>query len=377
MKFKIIREELIKGLSLASKVSPSKHANHAYTFIKLVLTETELTLTGSNGELSIQTILPVVNNGIQIIRDVVPGSTLVPAYSFNELIKKLECEEISFEILDKSMAYIKTDKSEYQLNVIDAKEFAEMDFSKTGVHIELNADSLAKAVSQTNFAAATKAGNRPYLTSINLESELSKVVFTATDGARLAQKEILLEIPEKIKVNIPVRSLQEVIGMVTNETTIQVYVAANKILFELEKTTVSSSLIGGEYPSTKNIIPKFTSCPYQLLVNAKEFINALDRVSLFSTNDRDSIVKLTMTENRVEISSRSQQNGSGVEELSDFKYSGERLEISFNAEYVKQAVKAFGSPEVSIGFNGEMKPFVLIDNEDKNILQVVTPVRTY
>ena len=84
-----------------------------------------------------------------------------------------------------------------------------------------------------------------------------------------------------------------------------------------------------------------------------------------------------MNENKVEVSSKSQQIGSGVENISNFKFKGDRLEISFNNEYVKSAIKALNCEDVTINFLGEMKPFTILNKNDNSVIQLITPVRTY
>jgi DNA polymerase-3 subunit beta len=84
-----------------------------------------------------------------------------------------------------------------------------------------------------------------------------------------------------------------------------------------------------------------------------------------------------MSETGVEISAKSSQVGSAIERLETFRYDGAPLKISFNSEFVKTAVKALGSEDVTFLFVGEMKPFVVKNASDDSIVQIVTPVRTY
>ncbi|MEG0404066.1 MAG: DNA polymerase III subunit beta, partial [Anaerorhabdus sp.] len=50
---------------------------------------------------------------------------------------------------------------------------------------------------------------------------------------------------------------------------------------------------------------------------------------------------------------------------------------SFSGRYVFEAVRTLATPTVKIQFSGEMKPFVIKNNEDDSVLQLVLPVRTY
>ena len=102
----------------------------------------------------------------------------------------------------------------------------------------------------------------------------------------------------------------------------------------------------------------------------------MERVSLFST-ERENVIKLTMTNEYVEVSSKSLQVGSAVERIKSFDFNGERLEISFNSEFVKSAIKSLDVEEVTINFLGEMKPFTVVNKDDDSVIQLITPVRTY
>jgi DNA polymerase-3 subunit beta len=137
---------------------------------------------------------------------------------------------------------------------------------------------------------------------------------------------------------------------------------------------VSTRVIPGDYPQTKSIIPQTFN--YVLDVNARELLNAMDRVSILSS-DKESVVRLSMTEDRVELTVRSDANGSAVEALQTFQFTGERLDVSFNSAFVVDAVKALKSEDVSVCFLAEMKPFVVKNKQDDSVVELITPMRTY
>jgi DNA polymerase-3 subunit beta len=83
-----------------------------------------------------------------------------------------------------------------------------------------------------------------------------------------------------------------------------------------------------------------------------------------------------MSDDQVEVSSSSDQTGSGVERLTTIQYTGERLDIAFNALFVSQAVRALGSEDVRMSFVGEMKPFVIRNPKDDSVVELITPMRT-
>ena len=56
---------------------------------------------------------------------------------------------------------------------------------------------------------------------------------------------------------------------------------------------------------------------------------------------------------------------------------GDRFSISFNEDYVSDAIKACMSEDVIISFAGEMNAFKVSASDDESIVQIITPVRSY
>ena len=113
-------------------------------------------------------------------------------------------------------------------------------------------------------------------------------------------------------------------------------------------------------------------------MNIKDLVHAIDRQSFIKNeNDLFCILKLSMNENEIVISSRSQEIGSSKENLYYDSYEGKPLELSFSGKYVSDALKGLNGEKVKIQFCGEMKPFILTSLEDETTLQLVLPVRTF
>jgi DNA polymerase III subunit beta len=373
MKFTINKDEFIKGLLNVTKIVQPKNVNPILTTVRMILDNSGLNLTGSNGDLAITQTIPLFRGDKEIIRDVRQGGVLVNAKIISDIARKIDGNEITFELIDDSVAKIANEKTCFKLNSIRVEEYQDIDFSKTGSAIKFKRVDYINAINEVAFAAAIK-DTRPTLTAINFLGENNTLTLAATDGARLASKKMDLEITNRFNANIPSKALVESTKSLTDEEFVTLYISDKKVLIELKDCEIVSRLISGEYPSIRNIIPK--TFYYYLEVNANELINAMDRISLLS-NEQEKVVKITMTETKVEVSSSSQQVGSAVETLNVFKYQGERLEISFNSDFVTNAIRSLKSEDVLISFIGEMKPFTVTNKNDSNTIQVITPVRTY
>ena len=377
MKFKINKNEFLKGLLQVGKIIPIKHTNPIFVNIKLELTTDSLILTGSNGDLSITTSIPFFRNNQEIIRDVQLGSILANSDILCNIVKRLDGEEIAFDVLDDNEARIEVDdKASFNLHCIDANEYPDLDFSFKGVKVILDASEIANVVSQVSFAASIK-NVRPVFTGVNIEGSGSKINFVATDNARLAKKEVEAEISEVFNTTVPVRTFQEIARSITDEDKITLYINDRRILVELKDTIISSVLLPGTYLNVKNIIPK--NFLYTLEVDANDLIKTIETANVFSatTGEKGATIRCYMSQENVVFRCSSDQNGNSSVMLNLFKYTGERLEISFKCEYVLSAVKALKTSEVLLCFQGEFNPFVIIGKNDPSVIQLLTRVKTH
>lgn len=371
MRFIINREQFFKGLSIAGKPVPSKGALPILLFIKLDLDEEGLTITGTNGDLSIAYTIPTMIGDKEIIRNTRYGSVLLQSKFITEIAKKLSGEELCFEVIDEIVAKIDDENSSFKLNCLRAQEFPDIDFTLEDTVFEVGCNEFATMVEQTAFAASTKE-QKPVLTALNLKAEEGQLTAVATDGSRLAKKTIQLNDSVNFVANIPAHTISDIVRLFENADKTTISVAEKKVIFSFGNTMVRTSVIPNEYPRTQSAFPRTFN--YYLEVNAQELINAIDRVSLVSI-EKANVVKMTMSEDGVEVASKTAEIGSAVEKISTFQYSGERLSVVFYGDAVAAAIKALKCEDVTICFAGDFKPFVIKNPNDESIIQLVVTLR--
>ena len=375
MKFTIKREELLKALNIASRAVSSKVAVPVLKNLKLELDEKGLTITGSDYDITIKTVVPYSIGDTEIIRNYKEGAALIGSRFITEITRKLDSEEVTFDVIDTTIATISdsNNRSQFTLDCIRPEEYPDLDLEPSGTKITLSRNDFSLLVSQTAFAASLKE-QRPILTAMNLEAINGVLTATATDSARMARKTIQVPFEAEFVSNVPAKMMVEVDHLIENQDSVEIAFSDKKALFTLGKTVIATRLVDGDYPNTKNIVPRVTN--YTLEVNANDFVKAIDRANILSL-DRENVVDLSMSEHGIEISSKSSQIGSAVEKIEMFKYDGAPLRISFNSEFVLAAIRALNCEDVTLAFVGEMKPFVVKNAQDDSIIQIVTPVRTY
>ncbi len=373
MRLTIDKTEFLKALSSAGHAIAAKTPVAMLTNLKLDLNEKGLEITGSNNEITIKSTVPYMVGGKEVIRNYNIGATLINARVLTEVVRRLDGSEVSIDVIDDTIAKLDDGRSSFKLNCLKAEEYPDIDLEPSGTVITLRCQELTALVDQSAFAASTKEV-RPILTALNLEAGEGKLTATATDSARLARKTIALDSDARFRCNIPARLLSDIVKLFEGAEYVDIAISDSKALFNFDNTVVSSRLIAGEYPVTKAIIPQMFN--YFLQVNAQELLSAMNRVSVLST-ERESVVKLSMSEDNIEVSSKNEANGSANESIPTFEFNGERLDVSFNSTFVVDAIRALKSEDVTICFQAEMKPFVIKNPKDDSVVELITPMRTY
>ncbi|WP_172188168.1 DNA polymerase III subunit beta [Lentilactobacillus kribbianus] len=379
MKFSINRPVFIKALNTVSRAISSKTTIPILTGLKLSADVTGLVLTGSNADVSIETTLAVEDPDNQLVIQN-PGAIVLPARFFTEIIKKLPEDTIELEVTDKFQTSIKSGQSAFTINGLDANNYPHLPEIDTNDSIILAADIFKEIVSETVIAVSNQE-SRPILTGVHFTIEGDSIMAVATDSHRLSQRKVILDHPVNGHYDfvVPGRSLTELTKMVDEkQTDITLLVTENQVLFMLGDTMFYSRLLEGNYPDTSRLIPE--DFDTQLQFEAHDLLAAIERASLLSHESRNNVVKLTIEPNNhaVTIYGNSPDVGNVEEELEPKAVTGNNLEISFNPDYMKDALRSFGQTNINVNFTSALRPFTLMPTEDgDSFIQLITPIRTF
>lgn len=378
MKFNILRDRFLNGLNDVMKAVNSKTTIPILTGIKIDVTNEGINLTGSDADITIQTFIPVEENGEQIINIGETGSIVLQARMFNEIVRKLPTNEVEIEVTNGFATNIRSGKSEFHLIGSDASEYPLLPELSADRQFSIPADLLKSIIRETVFAVATSE-SRPVLTGVNWKVEEDELICIATDSHRLARRKVKLEnLPTDItSVVIPGKSLNELFKILDDSTNpVQIVLTNQQVLFKTDDVLFFSRLLEGNYPDTSRLIPE--DYKTNVTINGKSLLQAIDRASLLAREDRNNVVRFeTLQANTVEISSNSPEIGKVEEQIQVETLDGEVLKISFSAKYMMEALKAIDGQDVIIQFTGAMRPFIIRSVADDAILQLILPVRTY
>lgn len=378
MKFEVMRDSLLEGLSDVIKAVSSKTTIPILTGLKLEITNKGLYITGSDSDITIQTFIPVEKNGEQVISIIEPGSIVLQARVFNEIVRKLPTNNVEIEVTNQFQTHIRSGKSEFNLIGLDASEYPMLPEIEEERQFFIPSDLLKSIIKETVFAVSTSE-SRPVLTGVNWQVKDGELHCIATDSHRLAKRKTAIkDLPEEeYSIVIPGKSLNE-LNKILEETSSEVAIVMTQqqVLFKTGNVLFYSRLLEGNYPDTSRLIPNESKTT--ILVNSKSLLQAIDRASLLAREERNNVVRFsTLGNGFIEVSSNSPEIGNVEEQIQAEEIDGEELKISFSAKYMMDALKAIDGQDVKILFTGAMRPFILKSVHDDSILQLILPVRTY
>ncbi|KXH80577.1 DNA polymerase III subunit beta [Sporosarcina sp. HYO08] len=378
MKFEIMRDKLLDGLSDVMKAISQKVSIPILTGIKIEVNEKGMTMTGSDSDITICTHIPVEIDGEQVINVVEKGNIVLQAKYFSEIIRKLPTNKVTIEVSDGLQTHIRSGKSDFHLIGSDAEDYPVLPNMKDENRFSLPADLMKSVIRETVFAVSQQE-TRPILTGVHWEGKEEQLTCVATDSHRLARKLTVSEEMPTIpfSVVIPGKSLQELNKILPdNNDPVDILIAEQQVLFKTRNVLFYSRLLEGNYPDTSRLIP--TEYKTTVTVNSQHFLQAIDRASLLAREERNNIVRFSVDQAKmIEISSNSPEVGQVEELVEAIDMTGDELNISFSAKYMMDALKAIEGQDILIQFTGAMRPFILKSLEDDSILQLILPVRTY
>ena len=307
MKFTIKRNAFIKKLTDVQRAISSKTAIEILTGLKITATENSITLTGSDSDISIENEISTEDSNYELLIDE-PGSIVLPARFFSEIIKRLPENTFTIEVNDHFQATITSGQTEYQVNGVNADNYPHLPEIDTNEQLSIPADIMKQVISQTVIAVSTQE-SRPLLTGVHLTIKNGELHAVATDSHRLSQRKVKLSGAENIDYDIivPGRSLTELSRMIADSTgNLEIQIAENQILFNFDNTAFYSRLLEGMYPDTDRLIPQSSETEIEL--NAVSLLHAIERASLLSHEGRNNVVKLSLnSENQTAVLSSNSQ----------------------------------------------------------------------
>jgi len=373
MKLIIKQNLLMEHLNYVIRGISTKNLIPILNCIKFDLTKDGLSLISTDNDIAIKTFIKKAN--IDEIEST--GSFVISGRYIYDIIRKLPNETINIEEIITSKIVISTPNSSFTLNCNNVFDFPNVELEESKTPITLKQETIKTLVLQTSFATSTQE-SRPVLTGINFKIEDNVLEVVATDSYRLSKKIINLDTKSKDQINIiiPTKNLLELTRLFfSDEEAVEMHVFSNKVIFKFGTIHLLTRLINGTYPDISKLIPD--TYLLHMKINKDSLYNSIDRAALLTNEADKNTIKLESNQNNVVVSSNIPEIGNVEEKITVEKDNSNEIKIAFSSKYMLEALKAIESDEVELLFNGEVKPIIIKNATNDNLIQLILPIRTY
>jgi len=367
MKLYIDQIQAQEALKDVGKAISAKTPIPILTGILVIASEEVVTFVGSNSNVIIER--RISNEYVNVVEE---GSVVIPSKHFIEVVKKLP-SRIHLST-GGSRITLTSDEVRTGLNGMDPEEYPLLPEIDEGNSLHIEGKGLKQLIQSTVFAVSKHESN-PVLTGVHWSISRGLLQATATNSHRLASIKVHLETLRSGELIVPGETLHELAGLLYKDDTIEVSFTKVNICFQTERFTLYSRLIEGSFPSLTELTNQTPSSSFY--VSREEFLKSVDRAVLFASDWRDYNVSMeVVSQNDLYISSDSNETGDISEHLALSSQSGEPFQVTFNGQFMLDALKKLNGTQVKVGLDGTMKPISIQDDREQQ-LHLISPVRTY
>ena len=334
MKFSIQKDNIIGELQLLHAIVEKRNTMPILANILIKASGKEIELIGTDLEVGLKTHFPA-----QIEEE---GSITISGNKVFEIVKSLpDGEIVTFKESENLTMKITSRESEFKVLCLPKEDYPQVPEPKFEKNIVLPLDKLKEMIDRVYYAITQE--QRYYLSGALLILKDNYMELVSTDGHRLAYASNCIEdmkLANEIRAIVAKKTLSELRKF--EDDSVEFDLDESNLFFKVKNRTLTSRIIEGKFPDFKAVMPKDNS--NILLVAKEEIIDAVRRVSLFST-ERSKGIKFYIEKNKIRLFSSNPEMGEARDKV-DIDYSGEDLEIGFNSQYLLDFLSTVSSERV-------------------------------
>lgn len=365
MKVLIKQNELYKAINIVQKAVSSRTTLPILSGILMEAYDNKLHFTATDLELGINTFIEC-----EVEEE---GAIVVHSRLIGEFTRKLPTNSfVNITTNENNNFEIKCLNSDFNILGNSAKEFPSNTFYNEGNTFNISSDTLKRLIKYTSFAVS-QDNMKPVFTGCLMEIKDNICSFATLDGFRLALKSEEVFVNEDVTAIIPTKALSEVVRIIgEDEYDVEVTVSDSHISFNVENTTIISSLLEGKFLDYKGLLKD--EYMTKITINAQELKGSLERASLLAREDKNNLIIFDIKENTVQINSASEY-GNAEEMIILKEKTGDDLKIGFNSKYILDVLRVVESEDITIKFLGKINPCFINEADNEDFTYMALPVR--
>lgn len=331
------RNHFKRAVDIASEALEKRNSIPILSNVRVVGTGDAMIVTGTDLDVEIVVTVPAAADA--------HFNTTVPGDLLDKLLKKAVASDYVSLVTNEAACKLDFERANFNLQTLPAEDFPSLSMGDALNTFEMKGADFWAMVDGT-IDAVSKEETRYYLNGIYLHTiengNRRTIVTAATDGHRLYRQEF--EMPfgadQMPGVIIPRKAcdiLYKLLKGKNQPETVTISVNDTKIRIAYDDIVITSKLVDGTFPDYARVVPQRNSKPAK--VSAKAMIEAAESVSLVS-GEKSRAVKLSFDEGHAFCLLEVNNPDSGRAEMSvPCQFTGDCLEIGFNARYLISALK--------------------------------------
>jgi DNA polymerase III subunit beta len=365
MKLTCAKDELAEKLQVAGRGVSTRTTVQILAGILLRAEDGQLSLSATDMEISLRVALEAQ------IED--EGSVVVPGRLLVDIVRLLPVGEVTISHrAEEGVVELVCGSASYRLHTYAAEDFPRLPEVEGASVFAVDREAFVDTIARVS-RSASRDESRPVLTGVLVRFEGDKLVMAATDSYRLSVKETgLSDGPGRdVEAIVPARALAELarIAQGGEGGAIQVGVQENQVVFGADDVWLTARRIDGQFPNYKQLLPETFEA--EVTMPREEFLDVVRRTSVLA--QRKSPLRLRFEDGELTVSAQTQDVGEARESL-PISYSGETIEIGFNAEFLRDGLESVTDDSVRMKLISPLRPG-LIHGESDEFLYLIMPIR--
>lgn len=373
MEFNISKSLFLKGIQKTLGIVEKKTTMPILSNLLIKTQKDRIKIIAADREIGL-----VADYEAEIVRD---GDITLSARKLYEMVREIQGDVLHVSKNEKDVVVLTCKKEIYRIPGIPAAEYPSVEEREETVLYRMQGAVLGEMIRKTVFAVSTDE-MRKNLTGVFLEKEsvegVSSIKMVATDGHRLSVARIDMEDAEAAAlamdrgVIIPRKGLGEIRRLVEDEPgDVRLGISKGACMVRTDHTFIKVSLIDGEYPDYRRVIPAERGIVVGVAKDA--FMHALRRMSVIAS-ERYSGVIIAVSNGRMVLSSTNPDVGEANDEI-EISYEGEDRSVGYNVNYLIDAIDVIDEEWVDFEIGMAMKPAVIRAVGNANYFCIVMPLK--
>ena len=339
MRFTISREKLQEGLAAVAASIPAKTTLPVLSNILVETTDKGIRLSGTDLDIAVST---------EVVADVeTMGAITIPAKKLSEIARELPPSPVKIAAAGEQRITLDCGRSHFKILGLPRDEFPSFPVVRFDDSWRIRSRELQKLIAHTSFAVSTEE-SRPILNGVLWELKADSMRMVATNGHRLAKMEVPIKLTGAPAADliVPPKALEQIRRLFPADEELEIARGDNHLGFRSPFTSVFTRLIEGPYPNYDQVIPKDND---RIVIADKiALTSALKRMSVIAS-DQTHRIRLSFNSGMLRFSVQTPDLGEATDELA-VRYTGDQLDIGFNASYLLEILRYIPTEEVKLTF---------------------------